>query len=237
MRILQQGFSYLGSDLSRRQITQFERYSDELTRWIKRVNLTAISEPDDIETRHFLDSLSGSVVMPSELLQHGKLIDLGSGGGFPGLPLKIAFPDLNVVLVESVGKKAAFLNHIIDVLELANINVESKRAETLAHDPCFRHQFDISVVRAVGHMSTIVEIALPFCRTGGRLIAYKKGDVDKEIDDSIPVATLLGGKLAGQWKIDLPGLHDDRRLVVFDKIKETSIKYPRRPGIPHKRRL
>ena len=237
MRILQQGFSHLGIRLSSRQITQFQRYSDELSCWRQRVNLTTISEPHDIEVRHFLDSLTGCLAMSSKLFECGKLIDVGSGAGFPGLPLKIAFPDLSVVLVESVGKKAAFLNHIVDVLGLENINVVSERAETLAHDSFFRHKFDIAVARAVGHMSTIVEITLPFCKTGGRLIAYKKGDVDMEIGESIASAKLLGGILIEQRKVDLPELHDDRYLVVFEKIEETLSKYPRRPGIPHKRPL
>lgn len=235
MEVLLSGIKRLGFDLGEEQILLFQRYFQELVDWNTRINLTAITDYRKVQTIHFLDSLTVSLVIPRDVLANGTLIDVGSGAGFPGLPLKILWPGLRVTLVESVGKKAAFLRHLTDVLNLGGVEVCNERAETLAHDPRMRETFDVVVSRAVGDLSVLAELTLPFCKPGGRVVAQKKSGIDDELKRAEKSISLFGGALERVETVDLEEIGEPRWLVVLSKETESPSSYPRRPGIPAKR--
>ena len=164
-------------------------------------------------------------------------MDLGSGAGFPGLPLKIAFPEIRLALVESVGKKVSFLQHLLLTLELPDVEVLHGRAEALAHEAGHRAAFDTVLTRGLAPLRVLAELALPFCRQGGVMVAYKKGDLAEELAEAQNAITLMGGRIVEQQAVDVEGLRDRRVLVVIKKIADTPAKYPRRPGMPKKRPL
>ena len=175
MKLLEQGARSLGIHLSASQLDRFERYYRELAEWNQRANLTAITGYEETQVRHFLDSLTACLAFrrddgtgPGSLPGVGRMVDVGSGAGFPGLPLKLAFPDIELHLIESVGKKAAFLEHVSGLLELEGVSVHSGRAEALARQPDLRESFDLALVRGVARLSLLLEYTLPFCRVGGR---------------------------------------------------------------------
>jgi 16S rRNA (guanine527-N7)-methyltransferase len=235
MKELISGAAKLGIQLDDRQVDRFRLYYDELVEWNRRVNLTAIVDYGEVQVRHFLDSLT---VAPLVGERTSRLIDIGSGAGFPGVPLKIARPAIGLTLVESVQKKAAFLQHLADRLGLDGVEVVAGRAETLAHDERYRERFDIAICRAVAGLATLAELSLPFCAVGGRFIAMKKGDIGGEVASSEKAVEILGGGLAGVGPVDMDEFEGERRsLVVVDKLEPTPDKYPRRPGIPRKRPL
>ena len=215
----------------------FRLYFEQLVEWNRAVNLTAIVDPDEVAARHFLDSLSVARVISDETLARGRLADVGSGAGFPGLPLKIAWPGLTVTLIESVGKKAAFLRHIVDTLSLNGVAVENGRGETLAHDPRMRESFDVVTARAVAPMAALAELTLPFCRPGGMVVAQKKAGIDDELKEADPAIAAMGGALERVETVDDVEPGDPRWLVVLRKVATTPERYPRRPGIPSKRPL
>ena len=237
MEVLLRGIQRLGLDLGEEQIALFQRYFQELVRWSRRTNLTAITAYGEVQTKHFLDSLTASLVIPREVATKGTLMDVGSGAGFPGLPLKILWPDLRVTLVESAGKKAAFLRHIIDTLELEGAEVANERAETLGHATHLREAFDIVVSRAVAELNTLAELTLPFCKTGGRVVVQKKSGIEDELKRAEEAISILGGVLEGIKVVDLEEMGEPRWLVVLSKDAESPSGYPRRPGIPAKRPL
>ena len=215
----------------------FQRYFQELVEWNKVVNLTAIVDPDEVVTKHFLDSLSVARVIPNDTLAGGSLADVGSGAGFPGLPLRIAWPDLRVTLVESVGKKATFLRHVAETLGLAGVEIENGRAETLAHRERLRESFDVVASRAVARMATLAELTLPFCKPGGVVVTQKKAGVQDELKEAERAIAMLGGELERVEVVDdvEPGV--PRWLVALRKTAPSPPNYPRRPGIPAKRPL
>ena len=217
--------------------TLFRLYFQELVEWNRSVNLTAIVGPGEVASKHFLDSLSVARVTPDGTLAVGALADVGSGAGFPGLPLKIAWPGLHVTLIESVGKKAAFLRHIVETLGLDGVEVENGRAETLAHEPRLRERFDVVTARAVAHMAALAELTLPFCRPGGMVVAQKKAGIDDELKEAEAAIALLGGTLERIEVVDDVEPGDPRWLVVLRKVAQSPDRYPRRPGIPAKRPL
>ena len=230
------GAEKLGLFLNRAQIRQFEDYCREMLDWNQRINLTAITGYEEVQIRHFLDSLTiYSVLDKSQPYENLKLIDVGTGAGLPGIPLKIALPDMKLTLVEATGKKTEFLNYIVKILGFKNTEVVTGRAETLAHKPEYRAGFNVVISRAVASLATLVELTLPFCPTGGMVIAPKKGDIRKEVEESLKAIDTLGGSLREVKLVDLGGLIDDRYLVIIDKVSPTPDKYPRRPGIPDKR--
>ncbi|MCK5124219.1 MAG: 16S rRNA (guanine(527)-N(7))-methyltransferase RsmG, partial [Dehalococcoidia bacterium] len=161
--------------------------------------------------------------------------DIGTGAGFPGVPLKILLPQPRLVLIEPTTKKTAFLHHIIRKLDLQNVEVLNSRAEEAAHLPLYREQFALALSRAVALLPALVELTLPFCQVGGRFIAQKKGDIDKEVDRAEKAIATLGGKLDQIKKMELDAFDDARYLVIIDKIYRTPNKYPRRPGVPKRR--
>jgi 16S rRNA (guanine527-N7)-methyltransferase len=237
MKQLTAGADKLGIQLDSQQIEQFELYYRELIEWNTRINLTAITNYQSVQVKHFLDSLTIILVSPEKELQRPDfgIADIGTGAGFPGLPLKILLPQLRLVLIEPTAKKTAFLQHIVGKLELENVEILNARAEEAAHLPLCREQFALVVSRAVALLPTLAELTLPFCQVGGRFIAQKKGDVEQEVDGAKEAITILGGKLSEIRRVELEGFSDARYLVIIDKILPTPDKYPRRAGLPKRR--
>lgn len=224
----------LGLRLSPRQLAAFERYEQDLLSWNEKFNLTAIRDLEGIRTKHFLDSLSCLLVMREN--PPLRLIDIGTGAGFPGIPLKIALPNLaQLTLVESVGKKADFCRHIVDELALDHVDVQTGRAEELGQARSFREHYDWAVARAVAALPVLVEFLLPLVRVGGAILAQKGESGPAEAHASARAIQLLGGRLRTVQKLNLPGVVEDRYLVVVDKIAATPPGYPRRVGLPAKR--
>jgi 16S rRNA (guanine527-N7)-methyltransferase len=239
MKKLIEGASKLGIKLNAKQVKQFELYYQELIEWNKKINLTAITDYSSVQVKHFLDSLTITLALPEgEVGESGfNIVDIGTGAGFPGVPLKILFPQPRLVLIEPTTKKTAFLHHIIHKLELENVEVLNIRAEEAAHLAFYREQFALVLSRAVALLPTLVELTLPFCQIGGRFIAQKKGEIDQEINRAKEAIAILGGKLDKIQKIELDEFNDARYLVIIDKIYPTPSKYPRRPGLPRRRPL
>ena len=244
MKLLAEGAKELSIDLSGRQLEQFELYYRELTEWNRRANLTAITGYEETQARHFMDSLT--VCLPfretpdapmDSLFGVTRVVDVGSGAGFPGLPLKLAFPYLELHLVESVGKKTAFLEHIIAALELDGVAVHTGRAEALAREPELRESFDLALVRGVARLSLLLEYTLPFCHAGGKVVALKHGGLESELAGAEFALLELRGRAAGMFPVTLPGLTDNRVVAAFEKVAPTPDRYPRRVGIPAKRPL
>lgn len=231
------GADKLGIKLSSRHVKQFELYYQELIKWNTKTNLTAITDYSSIQLKHFLDSLTVTLALSTEdmLRPDFTIVDIGTGAGFPGLPLKILFPQPRLVLIEPTAKKTAFLHHIVRKLELENVEVLNSRAEEAAPLPLYREQFALALSRAVALLPTLVELALPFCQIGGRFIAQKKGDIGQELNRAEKAVVVLGGKLEQIKKIELNEFDDARCLVVIDKICPTPGKYPRRAGLPKRR--
>lgn len=234
MKELIAGAGKLGIKLNSRQVEQFELYYQELIEWNKKINLTAITDYSSVQVKHFLDSLTITIALPEEEMESPdfNIVDVGTGAGFPGVPLKILFPQLRLVLIEPTTKKAAFLHHIIRELELENVEVMNSRAEEAAHLPLYREQFALVLSRAVALLPTLLELTLPFCQIGGRFIAQKKGEIAQEVDRAKEAISTLGGKLDQIKNIELNEFDDKRYLVIIDKIYPTPSKYPRRPGVP-----
>jgi 16S rRNA (guanine527-N7)-methyltransferase len=225
----------LGLSLSPTQIEAYGRYADELADWNQSISLTAISEPDEVLTKHFLDSLSCWLA----LREHpaGRVIDVGSGAGFPGLALKILHTQIQLTLVESVSKKAAFLEHMVQVLGLNGVTVISERAEAVGRLQGERESYDWAIARALAPLVTLAEYLLPFVRKGGFMLAQKGAATIEEVEQAQTAIKALGGGKAEVVKVDIPDLEGERYLVIIEKVKNTPKKYPRRVGIPSKRPL
>lgn len=238
MDLLRQGALHLGIPLTDSQLDAFESYARELVIWNRRVNLTAITDYEAIQVKHFLDSLTcGPVMLRYGLGPGASLMDVGAGAGFPGVPLKIAFPYVKLTLLDSVAKKTAFLQHLVQVLGLQDVEVVTARAEDAARQPRYRERYDYVLARALADLDTLVELALPFCRVGGLLIAPRKGDIQAEIEEAEFAIGELGGAVREVVPVTLPMLADGRVLVVIGKERPTPGRYPRRAGIPEKRPL
>ncbi len=218
-----------------RQVMSLIRYEKELLEWNQKFNLTAIRDAESIRTKHFLDSFS--CVLAWKAYPPERLIDVGTGAGFPGLPLKILYPHMKLTLVESVGKKAMFCQHIVSVLGLEDVDVIHKRAEALGQDPGHREGYDWAVARAVANLSVLGEYLIPFVRLGGKMLAQKGESGPAEAQSAEKAMKLLGGKLDQLIPVHLPGVADDRYLVIVDKVAATPPKYPRKPGMPVKQPL
>jgi 16S rRNA (guanine527-N7)-methyltransferase len=221
--------------LTPQQEQEFQCYEQELLDWNSRFNLTAIRDVEGIRTRHFLDSLTCVLAWGEK--QPASLIDIGTGAGFPGIPLKILYPSLRLTLVESVGKKAGFCAHIVQVLGLEKVEVLQTRAEDLGQYPAHRERNDWAVARAVAELPILVEYLLPLVRVGGAMLAQKGVSGPAEAQSAARAIRLLGGHLQQVIPVLLPGVTDERYLVVIEKIAATPPAYPRRPGLPAKKPL
>jgi 16S rRNA (guanine527-N7)-methyltransferase len=225
----------LGLELSADAQRAFSRYADELLAWNETINLTAITDPEAIETRHFLDSLSVSRAVTFARGQ--RVIDVGTGAGFPGVPLRLAYPYIELTLLEATTKKTAFLQHIANLLRLTNVRILDARAEEAGQDAATREQFDIALARAVAPMPVLAEYLLPLCKMGGRCVALKGENAIAEARQAENALRLLGGRIEKVVPVELPQVAETHYLVTVEKIAATPPKYPRRPGIPSKRPL
>lgn len=231
LKILAQEFNI---ELKDEQIYQFEKYYHLLIETNKVMNLTAITQKDEVITKHFLDSIALAGVYPDIMSNHIKILDLGTGAGFPGIPLKIAFPDLEITLMDSLNKRVKFLQSVIDELKLTNITSVHGRAEEMAKKSEYRQQYELCVSRAVANLSTLSEYCIPFVQVGGKFISYKSSEIEDEVKKGNKVICVLGGKLTTVKNIDLPGSDIKRSFVFIDKVKDTPKIYPRKPGTASK---
>lgn len=225
----------LGIQLSGYQLAALRAYESELLIWNKRFNLTAFREPQSIRLKHFLDSFTCLLAMRDN--PPGHMIDIGTGAGFPGLPLKIILPQCNLTLVESVAKKADFCRHIVTLLKLEGVEVICARAEAVGREDSHRQHYDWAVARAVARLPVLMEYLLPLVRIGGHALAQKGEDALAEAHSAEHAIHLLGGRLKQLIPINLPGVADERSLIVVDKIAATPDRYPRRIGTPSKNPL
>ena len=223
----------LGLALAESQLELFDRYAARLVEGARAFNLTTVIAPEEVEAKHFLDSLSVAPALPANAR---RVIDVGTGAGFPGIPLKIARPKLKVTLLEATGKKASWLREIVRDLDLRDVDVVAERAEALGHDPQHRGRYDVSVARAVAPLAVLIELCLPFVPIGGLLIAQKTAGAAEEVAAASRALDLVGGRTTEVRPVSHAAL-PNRALVIVEKIRETSAIYPRRPGLPTKRPL
>ncbi|MCJ7434274.1 MAG: 16S rRNA (guanine(527)-N(7))-methyltransferase RsmG [Anaerolineales bacterium] len=231
-KLVQEAHTLFNVHLTGRQVLSLITYERELMEWNQKFNLTAIRDRESIRTKHFLDSLS--CVQAWQARPPSRLVDIGTGAGFPGIPLKIIYPSMKITLVESVGKKAMFCQHIVRVLGLENVEIIQARAEDLGQKAEHREKYDWAVARAVAQMNVLVEYLLPLVKIGGMVLAQKGESAPVEAQDAEKAMKLLGGKLKQLIPVNLPGVADDRYLVLIDKVAATPPKYPRKAGISAK---
>ncbi len=229
-----QALQQLDPAIGEQQVQQFLRYRQELSEWNGRFNLTAITDPTDILFKHFLDSVSLLLAFDR---QQARVLDIGAGAGFPGFPLKIMRPQWQVVLLEATGKKVTFLRHVIETLELHNVEAVQGRAEELAHQQTYRASFDLVTARAVASLPVLLEYAAPYCRVGGRIVLPKKGDIIEELAQGKLAARQLGAILKADETVTLPGLEDGRRLLVWEQVKKCPEVFPRSVSVITKKPL
>lgn len=229
IKFIREKFEVLDVSIQDDTLEKYIKYYEMLIEKNKVMNLTSITEFEEVVVKHFLDSLL--IIKNIDLKNINNVIDIGTGAGFPGLPLKILFPDLNVVLMDSLNKRIKFLQEVIDELQLENINVLHSRAEDLARKEEHREKYDLVVSRAVANLSTLSEYCLPFTKVGGKFISYKSNNIDDEVDKSKKAVKILGGNIK---EIKYTKLDDEteRAFVIIDKIKNTPKKYPRKAGTP-----
>ncbi len=235
MNKFEKSLEKLNIHLNEKQMFQFMKYYEMLIETNKVMNLTAITEYDEVVDKHFIDSLS--LIQAIDLNQPLKVIDVGTGAGFPGIPLKIAFPQLKIVLLDSLNKRINFLNRVIETLELTDVETIHGRAEDFGRNPQYREQFDLCVSRAVANLSTLSEYCVPFIQVGGHFIPYKSGKVQDELEVSRRAVTLLGGHIADCLSYSLADTDMERTLVIIEKINPTKKAYPRKAGKPSKEPL
>ncbi|WP_455436083.1 16S rRNA (guanine(527)-N(7))-methyltransferase RsmG [Hungatella hathewayi] len=223
--------------LENSQINQFYQYYELLDEWNKVMNLTAITDQNEVITKHFVDSLALVKAMGEISTKEYKIIDIGTGAGFPGIPLKIAFPQLKITLMDSLNKRIKFLNEVIEQLGLKEITAVHSRAEDLGRDKDYREKYDLSVSRAVANLSTLSEYCMPFVKPGGFFISYKSGKIEEELSSAKHAVFLLGGKVNRIESFTLDGAEAERTLIKIEKVSEISKKYPRKAGVPGKEPL
>ncbi|MEK4870227.1 16S rRNA (guanine(527)-N(7))-methyltransferase RsmG [Niallia sp. FSL W8-1348] len=222
-----------GITLSDKQIKQFELYYEILVEWNEKMNLTAITEKSEVYLKHFYDSITAGFYY-KEFQSAAHLCDVGAGAGFPSIPLKIAFPDLKVTIVDSLNKRIHFLEHLASVLELKEVNFIHDRAETFGQNKEYRESFDIVTARAVARLSVLSELCLPLVKVGGTFVAMKAASAKEEIEAGKKAVTVLGGKVNAMHSFLLPIEESERNIIIIAKEKSTPKKYPRKPGTPNK---
>ncbi|WP_059171616.1 16S rRNA (guanine(527)-N(7))-methyltransferase RsmG [Bacillus sp. FJAT-27445] len=221
-----------GISLSSRQLGQFETYFETLVEWNEKMNLTAITDREEVYLKHFYDSLSAAFYF--DFSGPMTLCDVGAGAGFPSIPLKIAFPTLNVTIVDSLNKRITFLNHLAKVLELDHVQFIHDRAETFGIKADHRESYDVVTARAVARLSVLSELCLPLVKQGGHFVALKAASAKEELTDAKKAISILGGKTDKTYTFSLPLEESERTIIVVKKEKPTPKKYPRKPGTPAK---
>jgi len=237
MELLEEGARLWGLGLSPKALAAFQIYYEELIAWNERANLTAITDYREVQIKHFLDSLSCLLVLRRLPIERWRSLDVGAGAGFPGLPLKIARPQMEFTLLEAKKRRVQFLQYLLGRLRLSGIEVVRGRAEELGQKPGHREGYDLVLARAVATLPVLLEYALPLCRMGGMVIAQKGPDIKEELEASQLALKILGGRLREVRDLELPHSMGQRNLVVVEKVAPTPEKYPRRPGVPAKRPL
>jgi len=230
--LLVNGAKQLGIDLSTNQVEQFMKYKELLQEWNQKMNLTAITEDEEIITKHFLDCMTINKAI--EMDKQKTVIDIGTGAGFPGLVIKIAFPHLKVTLVDALKKRLIFLEVVINELGLTEIECIHSRAEDLGKNKAYREGYDICASRAVANLAVLCEYTLPFVKVGGYLIALKGQKLDEELEQGKKAITILGGQLEEVVHTGVPFTDLDHKIAKIKKVKPTAIKYPRKAGEPTK---
>ena len=225
-KLFEEKLSAIGITLDEKQKQQFYEFYEILVEWNKVMNLTGITEYEEVNEKHFVDSLS--IIKAVDLTKVETVIDVGTGAGFPGIPLKIAFPHLNIVLLDSLNKRIKFLDAVIEKLGLVEIRTIHGRAEDYAKQAEYREQFDLCVSRAVANLATLSEYCLPYVKVGGMFVPYKSGEIDEEVSAAKKATHILGGKLQDEI---------GRSFVKIEKVQNTSKKYPRKAGLPAKEPL
>lgn len=232
MEALLEGARRLGIALSAEQRRQFTAHLDGLREWNRRVNLTSAAALADAERVHFVDSLTLAPLIQCLRPDAERLLDVGSGAGFPGLPLKIALTRMRVTLIEATGKKAAFLRWAVEALGLEGVDVLNGRAEEAAREPALRGKFDVVTARALGPLPVVLELTQPFARPGALVALPRAGDVASEAAAAAPIAALLGGRMLKPAPVDMPGLRADAAIVLVEQVSPSPERYPRRTGLP-----
>ncbi|WP_442637072.1 16S rRNA (guanine(527)-N(7))-methyltransferase RsmG [Rossellomorea marisflavi] len=228
----QAGLEEKGISLSSEQLAQFEKYHELLVEWNEKINLTAITDKEEVYLKHFYDSISAAFYVDFNSIT--SLCDVGAGAGFPSIPIKICFPHLHVSIVDSLNKRITFLNHLSDQLGLENTHFHHDRAETFGKNKDHREAYDMVTARAVARMSVLSELCLPLVKKGGYFVAMKAASVNDEMDKAKKAITTLGGKTEQVDSFLLPEENSERTIVQIKKVKDTPNKYPRKPGTPNK---
>lgn len=232
------GAQKIGINLNKEQIKKFSQYLELLIQWNQKINLTSLKTPQEIIIKHFLDSISCIKVFDKYIDIEGiSIIDVGTGAGFPGIPIKIVCPSINLSLLEARKKKTIFLEKIVEEMNFQRVEILNGRAEAFGKCPDYREKYDIALSRAVALLSTLSEYCLPLIRVGGLFVAQKGRSYKEEIDKALKTVQLLGGELIGVENVRIPFVNQERYLLVIKKIKDTPSKYPRKEGLPQKRPL
>ncbi len=217
------------------QVEKFEIYKNMIQEWNKKINITSITEDAEIYMKHFVDSIIVKKYFNMDKVD--KMIDIGTGGGFPGIPLKIIYEEMEVTLLDSLKKRIIFLDEVVETLELEDVELIHGRAEDFGTDEEYREQYDLSISRAVAPLNILSEYCIPFVKVGGCFISMKSGDVDKEIEESVKALEILGGRVKETIKYQLPGTDISRSIIIIEKFRDTPDKDPRKAGKPTKKPL
>ena len=228
--LMKENLKELNIELSDLQLEQFYNYMNILLEWNKFMNLTGITEPKEVITKHFIDSLT----VLDKVDKNASVIDVGTGAGFPGIPIKIAFPETRVVLLDSLNKRIKFLNEVIEKLKLKDIETIHGRAEEYGRNKNYREKYDIAIARAVAPLNILLEYLMPFAKVKGKCLCMKGSSSEEEIENSKNAIKVLGGELIKTKEFYIPNTDMKRRIVQVNKISETNNKYPRKSGIPSK---
>ena len=235
MKQLENAFEQLNISIGSETVFKFEKYMKLILEWNEKVNLTAITDEDDFIKKHFIDSIL--CVGFDEIKNADTVIDVGTGAGFPGVPLALVFPDKQFLLIDSLGKRIKILYEILETLEISNVTLIHTRAEDLAHKKEYREKFDICFSRAVANLATLAEYCLPFVNIGGAFISYKGPDAGEELKEAGNAIKLLGGEAEDIRKVNIEGFDLDHNIIIVKKKRNTPVKYPRKAGTPTKEPL